>query len=250
MSESPGQHCTVNLGDTIRVLAVSDEVDERIYSTTIKQRMSDVQVIIGCGDVPATYLEFLVDSLNRPAYYVLGNHAAEVTRKGERGVSRLPEGCVDLGGKVMRDPDNGLLLAGLPGSPRYSESEPVQFTEFQMRWMMLKMVPRLVFNRIRYGRYLDILVTHSPPRDVNDRQDVAHRGFIAMRTFLTWFSPRYQLHGHIHLYDRSVSNLARFHNTEVINVYPYQRLDLAFDHLATPSSSTGQSVDHVRETQP
>jgi Icc-related predicted phosphoesterase len=220
---------------TLRILAVSDEVDQRIYSTTLRDRMQDIHLVIGCGDVPASYLEFLVDSLNKPVYYVLGNHAEEVTRKGVQGVPKLPEGCVDLGFKVMREPTHGLLMAGLPGSPRYSEHEPVQYTEFQMRWMIFKMMPRLLWNRIRHGRYLDLLVTHSPPRDVNDRDDFAHRGFIAMRWFLERFSPRYQLHGHIHLYDRSISNVARFHDTEVINVYPYQRLELAFNHLTSPS---------------
>jgi len=222
---------------TLRMLAVSDEVDQRIYSTSLRERMSDVQLVIGCGDVPASYLEFLVDSLNRPVYYVLGNHAEELTRSGDRGVPKLPEGCVNLGGKVVRDPTYGLLMAGLPGSPRYSEREPVQFTEFQMTWMMLKMAPRLIWNRLRHGRYLDLLVTHSPPRDVNDREDFAHRGFKAMRGFLKHFAPTYQLHGHIHLYDRSIPNRVQFEDTGVINVYPYQTLDLTFGHLAARRGS-------------
>lgn len=221
-------------GGTIRILAVSDEVDQRIYSTSLRERMADVQLTIGCGDVPASYLEFLVDSLNKPVYYVLGNHAEELTRSGDRGVPKLPEGCTNLGGKVIREPTHGLLMAGLPGSPRYSEHEPVQYTEFQMNRMIFRMIPRLVWNRLRYGRYLDLLVTHAPPRGVNDREDFAHRGFGAMRWFLTRFTPKYQLHGHIHLYDRSIPNTVRFHETDVINVYPYQTLDLTFDHLETP----------------
>ncbi|MDQ3444042.1 MAG: metallophosphoesterase [Chloroflexota bacterium] len=225
-------------GTTLRLLAVSDEVDQRIYSSSLRERMSDIQLVIGCGDVPASYLEFLVDSLNRPVYYVLGNHAEELTRSGDRGVPKLPEGCVDLGGKVIRDPTYGLLMAGLPGSPRYSEREPVQYTEFQMNWMMLKMSPRLIWNRIRYGRYLDLLVTHAPPRDVNDREDIAHRGFRAMRAFLKRFAPAYQVHGHIHLYDRSISNTVRFLDTDVINIYPYQTLDLTFDHVRLPNPMT------------
>jgi len=220
---------------TLRMLAVSDEVDQRIYSASLRERMDDVDLVIGCGDVPASYLEFLVDSLNRPVYYVLGNHAEELTRSGDRGVPKLPEGCVDLGGKVVRDPTFGLLLGGLPGSPRYSEREPVQYTEFQMNWIMLKMAPRLFWNRLRYGRYLDLLVTHAPPRDVNDREDIAHKGFKAMRAFLKRFSPAYQLHGHIHLYDRSIPNTIRFLETDVINVYPYQTLDLTFDHVELPN---------------
>src|SRR5690606_5571552 len=187
----------------------SDEVDQRIYSSTVKERMGDVDLVLGCGDLPATYLEFLSDALMRPVYYVLGNHAQELTRTGERGVPRHPEGCIDLGGKVVTDPGSGLIMAGLPGSIKYTENDPVQYTELQMHWMILKMVPKLLRNRLRHGRALDILVTHSPPRHVGDRDDVAHRGFVAMRRFLRWFRPRYQVHGHIHLYDRSVPNTVR-----------------------------------------
>ena len=238
--DSPAASHPTDNGTTVRVLAVSDEVDQRIYSSTLRDRMGDVDLVIGCGDVPASYLEFLVDALNRPVYYVLGNHAEEVTRLGERGEPKLPDGCINLGGKVIRDPQFGIIMAGLPGSPRYSEHEPIQYTEFQMTWMMLKMLPRLLWNRLRHGRYLDLLVTHAPPRDVGDRDDFAHRGFNAMRKFLTRYAPEYQLHGHIHLYDRSIPNSQTFHETDVINVYPYQRLDLTFSHL-DPS---------VRSTQP
>lgn len=216
---------------TLRILAVSDEVDQRIYSTTLRERMPDVQLVIGCGDVPASYLEFLTDSLHKPVFYVLGNHAEEVTRSGEQGVTRLPEGCVNLGGKVVRDSSRGLIMAGLPGSPRYSEREPIQYTEGQMAWMMIRMAPRLLWNRMRHGRALDILVTHAPPRGINDRDDVAHRGFVSMRHFLKWFHPPYHLHGHIHLYDRSQSPVTHYRLTEIINVFPYQRLDLDLPHL-------------------
>jgi hypothetical protein len=226
------------------VLAVSDEVDQRIYTPSVRERMGDVSLIIGCGDLPATYLEFLVDAVNRPVYYVLGNHAEELTRQGERGTPRHPLGCIDLGGTVIRDPETGLIMAGLPGSLRYSEHEHVQYTEFQMNWMMFKMARRLYWNKLRYGRYLDVLVTHAPPRDVNDREDHAHRGFKAMRSFLKRFKPAYQLHGHIHLYDRSLPFATTFEETEVINVFPYQRLTLAIDALdndAQPSATSPES---------
>ncbi|MDQ4099701.1 MAG: metallophosphoesterase [Chloroflexota bacterium] len=226
----------------IDILAVSDEVDQRIYSTSIKERMGDVRLVIGCGDVPASYLEFLTDALNRPVYYVLGNHAEELTRAGERGLPHRPEGCIDLGGRVVRDPGTGLIMAGLPGSPRYSEHDPVQYSEWQMMAMILRMAPRLHWNRLRYGRALDVLVTHAPPRDINDRDDVAHRGFVAMRRFLTWFEPTYHLHGHVHLYDRSKSFQTRFEQTEVINVYPYQRLALQFDALAQPDRARASGL--------
>lgn len=47
------------------VLAVTDEVDNRIYSQSIGERMGDVTLVLSCGDVPASYLEFLTDALRR-----------------------------------------------------------------------------------------------------------------------------------------------------------------------------------------
>lgn len=229
----------------LQILAVSDEVDARVYSSSIKQRMGDVDMVLGCGDVPASYLEFLSDALMRPVYYVLGNHAEELTRAGERGKTRHPEGCINLGGKVVRDPITGLIMAGLPGSIRYSAHEPVQYNEWQMQSMILKMAPRLLWNRFRHGRALDILVTHSPPRHINDRDDFAHRGFIAMRRFLKWFEPPYQVHGHIHLYDRSKPNTVRFLHTDVINVFPYQRLELEFPGLTNTIDIDGSCASSI-----
>lgn len=236
----------------LRVLAVTDEVDDRIYSPSIRERMGDVDFIVSCGDLPASYLEFLTDALHREVYYVLGNHAEEITRVGVQGVPRHPEGCVDVGFKVIRDPLTGLIIAGFPGSLRYSDGDPVQFTELQMRWRMLRMAPRLLWNRLRYGRALDLLVTHAPPRHIGDREDFAHRGFESLRWFLTWAKPRWHLHGHVHLYDRTIDHIQTFHETTIVNVYPYQRLELDFPSLperelpATPAGSLRAELDASR----
>lgn len=212
----------------LKVLAVTDEVDPRIYSTTVRDRMGDVDFVVSCGDVPATYLEYLTDALHKDVYYVLGNHAEELVREGRRGVLRHPLGCIDLGFRIVRDKRTGIIFAGLPGSPKYLEHAPVQFTERQMTMRILRMLPRLLWNRVRHGRYFDILVSHSPPRDVGDRDDPAHRGFKVMRSLIKWARPVYHLHGHVHLYDRSQGICSTLHHTDVINVYPYQKLDLHF----------------------
>ena len=230
----------------LKILAVTDEVDPRIYSTTLRERMGDVDFVVSCGDLPATYLEYLTDSLHKDVYYVLGNHAEELTREGQRGEVRHPLGCIDVGFKIVHDKRTGIIFAGLPGSPKYLEHAPVQFTENQMRWNMCKMLPRLLWNRIRPGRYLDILVTHSPPRDVGDREDPAHRGFKAMRSFIQRFRPQYHLHGHVHLYDRSQGNSMNLHQTEVINVYPFIKLDLEFPGLPDLTTDPDENADSIR----
>ncbi|CAN5639537.1 metallophosphoesterase [soil metagenome] len=211
---------------TVHVLAVSDQIDPRIHSATIRTRMPEVQMVLGCGDLPARYLEFLADALEKPVYFVLGNHMEEWTRHYVTGKTYDPMGCINLDGKVVRDRSTGLLIGGLPGSPKYSGEGGQQFTELQMSIKILKMLPGLMRHRLRRGRWLDVLLTHAPARDVNDGPDVAHRGFKSIRWFLKAFKPSYHLHGHIHLYDRNIPHVAIYGDVEVINVYPYQKLDL------------------------
>ena len=100
------------------------------------------------------------------------------------------------------------------------------------------MTPRLIWNRWRYGRFLDVLISHAPPRDINDREDVTHRGFRPLRRFLRWFKPAVHLHGHIHIYDRTECVETRYHDSTVINVYPYKRIE-----LATTQRSRAERVD-------
>jgi Icc-related predicted phosphoesterase len=210
----------------IPILAVTDEADPRIHSETVRERLGHVAFVVSCGDLPAGYLEFIADALNRPVYYVLGNHAEERSRRCADPEWHQPTGAIDIGGKVVQDPGTGLILAGFPGSPRYCEGEPAQYSEREISLMALKMAPHLRWNQLRHGRALDLLVTHAPPRDVNDRPDPAHRGFAALRTFLERWRPAYHVHGHIHLYDRSRPFQQRFGGTDVINVFPYRLLEL------------------------
>ncbi len=211
---------------TIPILAVTDEVDPRIHSETVRERLGHVAFVVSCGDLPASYLEFLADALNRPVYYVLGNHAEELSHRCNGDVKCTPTGAVNIGGKVVRDPGSGLILAGFPGCTPYGENDPAQYSEREISLMALKMAPRLHLNRLRYGRALDLLVTHAPPRDINDREDPAHRGYETLRGFLERWRPPYHLHGHIHLYDRSAPYRQQFAGTEVINVFPYRELEI------------------------
>ena len=233
MSESGPKPCRIHL------LAVSDQVDPRIHSSSLRQRMPEIDIVFGCGDVPARYLEFLADALDKPVYFVLGNHHEELTRKGEFGKRYEPMGCVDVGGRVVLDPLTGLIIGGFPGSPRYSRETDQQYSDNEVRWMIIRMTPRLLWNRLRHGRFLDVLISHAPPRHINDRDDVPHRGFRPLRRFLRWFQPAVHLHGHIHVYDRKEVVEIQFHDTMVINVYPYARLQLT----ARPKMRAERVVD-------
>ena len=59
----------------MKILTLSDRVDELIYSPAIKHLFNDVDLVLGCGDLPHYYLEFIVTMIGGPLFYVVGNHA-------------------------------------------------------------------------------------------------------------------------------------------------------------------------------
>lgn len=211
----------------MRILAISDKVEPILYSPAILDRVGKVDAVISCGDLPFYYIEYIMTMLGRPTFYVFGNHGREVQYSSGKGgdwqQSTAPLGAVNLHKRTART--DGLLLAGLEGSMHYNES-PGQYTEFEMWWNIIGLLPRLLWNRIRYGRWLDVLVTHSPPYGIHDKADLPHTGFKSFLTFMRWFKPRYLLHGHIHIYRHDEITRTQYGDTEVVNVYPWRILTI------------------------
>jgi Icc-related predicted phosphoesterase len=201
----------------MKILVVSDQVNDLIYSPGIKERFGDVDLVLSCGDLPYSYLEFIIDALNVPLLYVRGNHAVKI-EYSSRGDRTSPWGAIDLHRTSTKV--SGLLIAGFEGSIRYRRGN-YQYSQIEMWGHVIGIIPRMIYNRLRYGRYLDILVTHSPPFGINDDKDRAHVGFNAFRWFLKMFTPRYHFHGHVHVYNSAIRVKTMFHSTEVINAYGY-----------------------------
>jgi Icc-related predicted phosphoesterase len=208
----------------MKILCVSDQIDPLVYSSSIKTRFHDVDMILCAGDLPLDYLDFIVSSLNRPLLFVFGNHNLESYGQYRKGhhldhhwdPKAGSSGLTHAGSRICRE--GGLIIAGLGGSMMYNHGEN-QFTEGRMFFEILKMIPRLLFNRIFRNRALDILLTHAAPRGIHDRDDPCHRGFKIFLWFMKTFKPRYLIHGHIHLYDLADVRTTKYGDTTVINAY-------------------------------
>lgn len=223
---------------TVRVLAVSDEVDEGLYTERVRQ--IDPALVVACGDLPWDYLEYLVTTAAVPLLYVCGNHDPEVKtrplsqplipfdratpfdqpwKKQPRG----PGGCTDIHGKIVEA--GGLAVAGLGGSIRYSDG-PNQYSEREMRRRVRRLELRALARMLSGKGGVDLLVTHSPPSGRGDiADDPAHRGFVCFNSLVQRLAPRYQVHGHVHPYERGIKS-CQLGRTTIVNVIPTRILEV------------------------
>lgn len=220
----------------MKILCVSDHKDPIVYSSNVKERFKDVDFVLAAGDLELEYYGFIVSSLNKPLLFVFGNHnLSKIGKYKKRYNSDFEDitghnvalehsyGSTFIGGKVVRQ--KGVIIAGLGGTRRYNDGAN-QYTEGQMYLQILKMAPRLLYNKLFRGRYVDILLTHAPPFGIGDRPDPCHTGFKAFLKFIEWFSPAYLIHGHVHLYSLNEQREYTCMDTKVINAYDHVVIDV------------------------
>ncbi len=214
-----------------RILAIADETTQALSVAKIKEIAPDL--VVSCGDLPFSYLEYVADAANRPFLYVPGNHDPELKRDPSTrfGDPRFqhdwedeigPQGGYNLDGKILEEA--GLTFAGLGGSIRYRPGAN-QYTERQMEWRARRLEARWRLRRLRRRGTIDVLVTHSPPRDLGDMPDAAHRGFASFHRLVNQLKPQFMLHGHIHPHgfekpDRHLGD------STIVNVVPYAVIEV------------------------
>lgn len=219
-----------------RILAIADEVVE--WLGTGAARGAGIDLVLAAGDLPFDYLERLADQLNCPCVLVPGNHDPDLSGySSARGLSLLdgfPKAWPGPGGWVNADADvvtvpGPLRIAGLGGSIEYSGG-PNQWPERAQARRTRKLVRRA------RRRPVDVLLTHSPPLGVGDREDPPHRGFACLHTAVRRLRPRLLLHGHIHPHGerRADHELA---GTLVCNVVGYRV-------LSVPAGSAAHRSEH------
>jgi len=190
-------------GEPVRVLAVSDEVDDALLADVTAVR--GAALILACGDLPFEYLGALMNRLDVPLAFVPGNHDPDLSgyrssragltlRAGMPAREPWPDGAVNADGRVVDVA--GLRVAGLGGCLRYSDG-PNQYTEGQQARRARALRARAGWRRMRDGRPVDVLITHAAPRGVGDGDDPPHRGFTALLGLAAALRPAALLHGHV-----------------------------------------------------
>lgn len=233
----------------MKILCVSDYVDPLVYNQEVKNIFPDIDAILCAGDLPMDYVDFIVSVFNKPTFFIFGNHNlkefsyyhktaqhdADYYRK-EQTENIHSHGAKYMGFKTSieydltyTNPKTGkqtpLLIAGASGSLKYNNGLN-QYSDFKMKLLLIKMIPSLIKNKILYGRYLDIFLTHASPRHIHDHEDPCHKGFECFNWFINKFKPTYLIHGHIHLYDLREKRITKVNNTTVINAYAHYVIEI------------------------
>jgi len=197
------------MGKKYRILIVSDtEILGQYPVDKLKNMFSDIDFIISAGDLGNDYLDYLFTTLNKDIIYVNGNH---VYKKGH-DISF----CKNIDGKIIKY--KGLKIFGLGGSKKYSYQEN-QYSEFEMTQRIILNLGYLLWGN------LDIMVTHTPPRRINDREDFTHQGFEVFHKILKYFKPKLWIHGHIHLVSHMDAQETIVGDTRIINAYGYKVIE-------------------------
>lgn len=193
----------------MKILIVSDEENRYIWDHFDRNKFSDIDLVISCGDLKASYLSYLVTMIKAPLYYVHGNH-------DERYTTHPPEGCISLEDQIIEY--KGIRIAGLGGSIEYSGGQQQFSPEAMMKRAKKLMKPHL----LRKPKCFDILVTHSPAKGLGDGEGFAHQGFPAFNWLLDTYTPKYHLHGHQHLsYGPNMERIIQYNGTTIINGFGY-----------------------------
>ena len=167
----------------MKILAVADEENKRIWDFFDREEMKDISLILSCGDLDPDYLQFLVTMINCPLLYVRGNHDTKYDQ-------RPPLGCVDIDDRVYDF--GGLRILGLGGSMRYHPGKDM-YTESEMRRRVRRLQGRLTLMN-----GFDILLAHAPAKGYGDLPDLPHQGFECFNELMDRWRPRYMMHGHVH----------------------------------------------------
>ena len=185
-------------------MAIADQESKLLWDYFDKSYLEGIDLIISCGDLKPQYLSFLATCTTSPVLYVHGNH-------DDRYEETPPDGCICIEDQIYVH--NGVRILGLGGSMRYKPGEH-QYTERQMRQRVRKL-----WFKLKYHKGFDILVTHAPAFQFNDKEHLPHRGFAVFRTLMEKYKPAYFIHGHVHLNYGRFPRLSTYNETQVINAF-------------------------------
>lgn len=203
----------------LHILVLADEPVNRLWSEFGHATLRAADLILSCGDLPATYLSYITCFTSAPVIYVHGNH--------DHAYAENPvEGCICADGHVILA--KGLRILGLDGSMRYRPDAPCMYSEPEMETRIAKLK-----RELKQTGGFDILLTHSPIAGLGDQPDLPHRGFECFKGLLRENRPAVMFHGHVHqaYSGANFTRIREFEGIPVINACGSFEYDFPGDYV-------------------
>jgi uncharacterized protein len=187
----------------MKIIAVSDTG----IRPGFKQRVIDnnIDLVICCGDFSIWGIQQVGEIDWIPKIGVYGNHCT-------RGYMQ-DLGIIDL--HLKKFELNGLIFTGFEGSVRYKDSEFAPMFTQEEAFELVKSMP-----------IADVVISHCPPRGINDQDDLPHTGFDALHDYLKTNNPMAWFHGHTHPPDLD-NIMMEYDNTKIYYTDPEIIVDTA-----------------------
>lgn len=106
---------------------------------------------------------------------------------------------------------NWLIFGGFEWCVRYKKWDHIMYTQEEAN-ELIKKLPKV-----------DVLITHCPPRFINDNDDEPHHWFEALSWYIENFSPKYLFHGHTYNYWHFITG---YKNTKIFYIEKWKIIDL------------------------
>jgi Icc-related predicted phosphoesterase len=177
----------------MRILAIADRSPR--LPASLPQYVADQQidVVITAGDLfPVSIRD--VGACGVPVLGVYGNHC-DGTYLGALGIDNLHGRQVTLG---------PVTFAGVEGCVRYKDSDTaIMHTQAEYATLLADLPAS------------EVLVTHCPPRGINDHDDLPHVGIDALRDWVDTHQPALLIHGHTY----PKQPITQHHTTQIAYVH-------------------------------
>ena len=190
----------------MKILVLADCESKSLYEYFKPEKLEGVELILACGDLKPSYLDFFASMCRAPVMFVMGNHDKPYDAEAYGACV-----CIEDQIQVFR----GIRILGLGGSMRYHPEAVNQYTEKEMR----RRIRRLRW-KLKWNKGFDILVSHAPAAGVNDLEDLPHRGFACFGELIEQYRPKLFVHGHVHAnYGTGFKRVDQMGETMVVNAY-------------------------------
>lgn len=182
--------------------------DVHTFNSSIIENLNEVnnyykgslKCILLLGDINETLIlrlkEIFIDTR---ILGVLGNHDYPYVYK-ENNIENINGMVINI---------DSVKIAGIEGSFKYKEGKFPSYTHIES------------LNLINEMEEADILISHTSPYGVHEKDNDVHSGLLGIREYIEKHKPKFNIHGHQHKDEISILN-----NTYIIGIYGISIIDI------------------------